>query len=58
MLTGKINDIYVSEARVCPTVNGDAGRECAGPIEDLLDQAVAAINRGDRVTATALGSRC
>jgi hypothetical protein len=52
-----MNAIYVNEAHACPTVNDDAGRECAGPIEDLLDQAVAAINRGDRVTGTALGEQ-
>ena len=57
MLTGKMNDIHVSEAHVCPTVNGDAGRECAASIDDLLDQAVAAINRGDRVAATALAAQ-
>ena len=42
---------------MCPTVNGDAGPECAVPIDDLLDQAVAAINRGDRVAGTALGEQ-
>ena len=52
-----MNDIYVSEAHVCPTVNGDAGPECAVTIDDLLDQAVAAINRGDRVAGTALGEQ-
>ena len=57
MLTGKNSDIYVSEAHVCPTVNGDAGPECAAPIDDLLDQAVTAINRGDRVAGTALGEQ-
>ena len=46
MLKGENSDIYVSEAHVCPTVNGDAGPECAAPIDDLLDQAVTAINRG------------
>ena len=35
MLTGKMNDIYVSEAHPCPTVNGGAGPGCAIPIEDL-----------------------
>jgi hypothetical protein len=44
----------MSEAHVCPAVNGDAAPEGAVPIDDLLDQAVAAINRGDRVTGTAL----
>ena len=52
-----MNDSYVSDAHVCPTVNGDAGPECAVPIDDLLDQAVAAINRGDRVAGTALGEQ-
>ena len=38
-------------------MNGDAGPECAVPIDDLLDQAGAAINRGDRVAGTALGEQ-
>ena len=40
-----------------PAVRGDAGPKTAAAIDDLLDQAVAAINRGDRVTATALAER-
>jgi hypothetical protein len=35
----------VNEAHVCLAVNGDAGQECAAPIDDLLDQVVAVINR-------------
>ena len=27
-----MNDIYLSEAHVCSTVNGDAGPECAAPM--------------------------
>ncbi len=44
MLTAKMGEIHVTEAHVCPTVNGDAGPDCAVPINDLLDQAVAAIS--------------
>jgi hypothetical protein len=38
-------------------VNGDAGVECAVPIDNLPNQAVAAVNRGDRVAGTALGEQ-
>ena len=40
-----------------PTGHADAGPECAASIDELLDRAVAAINRGDRVTATALAGQ-
>ena len=40
-----------------PTGNGDAGPGFVAPIDDLLDQAVAAINRGDRVAGTALAEQ-
>ena len=53
-----MNDSYVSDAHVCPTVNGDAGPECAVPIDDLLDQAVAAINQVIGSPGRRWGSRC
>ena len=40
-----------------PTGHDDDGPECAAPIDDLLDLAVAAINRGDRVAGTALAEQ-
>ena len=40
-----------------PTGHADAGPGCAAPIDELLDRAVAAINRGDRVTGTALAQQ-
>jgi hypothetical protein len=39
------------------TGNGGAGSGCAASIDELLDRAVAAINRGDRVTGTALAEQ-
>ena len=48
MLTGQMNDIYVRPRR---------SPGCAVPIEDLLDQTVAAINRADRVAGTAFGEQ-
>ena len=47
----------MTDNQVSPTAHGDAGPKTAAAIDDLLDQAVAAINRGDRVTATALAER-
>jgi class 3 adenylate cyclase len=47
----------VSDTQVRPHGNGDAGPGCAAPIDDLIDRAVAAINRGDRVAATALAEQ-
>ena len=43
--------------QVHPTGNGDAGPRCVAPIDDLLEQAVAAINRGDRAAGTALAEQ-
>jgi class 3 adenylate cyclase/tetratricopeptide (TPR) repeat protein len=42
---------------VRPRGTGDAGSGRAAPIDDLLDRAVAAINRGDRVAGTALAQQ-
>lgn len=39
------------------TRNGDAGPGCGASIDQLLDQAVAAINRGDRAAGTALAEQ-
>jgi hypothetical protein len=36
---------------------GDAGAERGASIDELLDRAVAAINRGDRVAATVLAEQ-
>ena len=40
-----------------PQERGGAGPECSASIDHLLDQAVAAINRGDRVAGTALAEQ-
>jgi hypothetical protein len=40
------HDIDASCTRGAPTGNGDAGVACTVSIDDLIDQAVAAINRG------------
>lgn len=37
--------------------SGDAGHERRAPIDELIDRAVSAINRGDRATATALAGQ-
>jgi hypothetical protein len=50
-----MNDIYASEAHACSTVDGDAVPVSALPIDGLLDQALAAINRGDRVARDGVG---
>ena len=42
---------------VRPTAHRDAGPTTTAAIHDLLDQAVAAINRGDRVAGTALAEQ-
>ena len=43
--------------QVHPRGNGDAGPGYVAPIDDLLEQAVAAINRGDRAAGTALAEQ-
>ena len=47
----------MSDSQTRPAGRGDVGPERAAPIDDLLDQAVAAINRGDRVAGTALAEQ-
>jgi class 3 adenylate cyclase/tetratricopeptide (TPR) repeat protein len=47
----------VSDGRVRTTADGEARPEGGASIDELLDRAVAAINRGDRVTATALAGQ-
>jgi class 3 adenylate cyclase/tetratricopeptide (TPR) repeat protein len=47
----------VSDGRVRSTRDGEARQEGGASIDELLDRAVAAINRGDRVTATALAGQ-
>jgi class 3 adenylate cyclase len=44
----------VSDSRVRPTTNGDGPTAGGASIDELLDRAVAAINRGDRAAATTL----
>ena len=44
-------------SQVQPTGNGDAAPGYVAPIDDLLEQAVAAINRGDRAAGTALAEQ-
>jgi class 3 adenylate cyclase len=51
------HDIEVSDGRVRSAADDEARADGGTSIDELLDQAVAAINRGDRVTATALASR-
>src|ERR1700754_937758 len=46
--------IEVSDGRMRPTTEGDGPASGGTSIDELLDQAVAAINRGDRETATTL----
>ena len=53
----KCHAIDVSDGRVRPAGHGDAGPGGAASIDELLDRAVAAINRGDRVAATALAEQ-
>ena len=51
------HDIEVTDGRVSSTSDGD-GRPAGGAsIDELLDRAVAAINRGDRAAATALAGQ-
>ena len=47
----------VSDASVRSARNGDARPDRGASVDELLDRAVAAINRGDRVTATALAGQ-
>ena len=49
-------DIDVSDGGVGPA--REARLAAGSSIDELLDQAVAAINRGDRVAATALADQC
>ena len=47
----------VSDGSVRSATDGEARPEGEASIDELLDRAVAAINRGDRVTATALAAQ-
>ena len=47
----------MSDGRVRSTTDGDARPAGGASIDELLDRAVAAINRGDRATATALAGQ-
>jgi hypothetical protein len=48
------HDIEVSDGRERSTTDGEARVAGGRSIDELLDRAVAAINRGDRAMATAL----
>jgi class 3 adenylate cyclase len=52
-----VHDIGVSDDRVRSTRDGDDRPTGGASIDELLDRAVAAINRGDRATATALAGQ-
>src|SRR6478672_11313043 len=51
------HDIGVSDGRVRSTAEGKTRPAGGASIDELLDRAVAAINRGDRATATALAGQ-
>ncbi len=51
------HDIGVSDGRVRQPTEGDGPASGGTSIDELLDRAVAAINRGDRAAATALAGQ-
>src|SRR6201998_2317299 len=51
------HDIKVTDGRVSSTSDGDRRPTGGAAIDELLDRAVAAINRGDRAAAPALAGR-
>jgi class 3 adenylate cyclase/tetratricopeptide (TPR) repeat protein len=53
----RCHDIGVSDGQVRSTPDGEARPGGGASINELLDRAVTAINRGDRVTATALAGQ-
>jgi class 3 adenylate cyclase len=53
----RCHDIEVTNGRVSSTSDGDGRPTGGASIDELLDRAVAAINRGDRAAATALAGQ-
>jgi hypothetical protein len=51
------HDIEVTDGRLRPTRDREACQDGGASIDELLDRAVAAINRGDRAAATALAGQ-
>jgi class 3 adenylate cyclase/tetratricopeptide (TPR) repeat protein len=51
------HDIEVSDGRMRSASDGEACQDGGASIDELLDRAVAAINRGDRAAATALAGQ-
>jgi len=56
-VSAECHDIEVSDDPVRSTRDGNDRRAVGASIDELLDRAVAAINRGDRATATALAAQ-